>query len=97
LGWGGINAPENMQWQSVAEARAKDKWDRNGGELPVATVRVALDQNLRWNHEPRFDGSVTTAGRRSSALVALNLISPTVVLDELGTIWAQTKMASVSH
>jgi hypothetical protein len=42
LACGGIDAPENMQWQSVAEAKAKDKWERNGCELPVAIPRVAL-------------------------------------------------------
>jgi hypothetical protein len=42
LGCGGIDAPENMQWQSVAEAKAKDKWERNDCELPVAIPRVAL-------------------------------------------------------
>jgi hypothetical protein len=39
---GGIDAPENMQWQSAAEAKAKDKWERNDYELPVAIPRVAL-------------------------------------------------------
>jgi hypothetical protein len=23
-----MDAPENMQWQSVAEGKAKDKWER---------------------------------------------------------------------
>ena len=27
---GGIEAPDNMQWQTLAEARAKDKWERIG-------------------------------------------------------------------
>jgi hypothetical protein len=26
---GGADAPANMQWQTVAEARAKDRWERN--------------------------------------------------------------------
>jgi hypothetical protein len=42
LACGGIDAPENMQWQSVAEAHAKDKWERHDCELPVAIPRVAL-------------------------------------------------------
>ena len=42
LACGGIDAPENMQWQSAAEAKAKDKWERNDYELPVAIPRVAL-------------------------------------------------------
>ena len=27
---GGADAPSNMQWQSVAEGKAKDKWERKG-------------------------------------------------------------------
>jgi hypothetical protein len=29
LACGGKDAPSNMQWQSVADAKAKDKWERN--------------------------------------------------------------------
>lgn len=28
LACGGADAPSNMQWQTVAEAKAKDKWER---------------------------------------------------------------------
>ena len=28
LACGGADAPTNMQWQTVAEGRAKDKWER---------------------------------------------------------------------
>lgn len=27
---GGVDTPSNMQWQTKAEAKAKDKWERNG-------------------------------------------------------------------
>ena len=27
LACGGVDAPANMQWQTVAEAKAKDKWE----------------------------------------------------------------------
>jgi hypothetical protein len=30
LACGGADAPSNMQWQTVAEAKAKDKWERIG-------------------------------------------------------------------
>ena len=30
LGCGGIDAPANMQWQTIAEAKAKDKWELRG-------------------------------------------------------------------
>lgn len=28
LACGGADSPSNMQWQTVAEAKAKDKWER---------------------------------------------------------------------
>ena len=30
LACGGADDPSNMQWQSVAEGKAKDKWERKG-------------------------------------------------------------------
>ena len=30
LACGGADNPSNMQWQTVAEAKAKDKWERKG-------------------------------------------------------------------
>lgn len=30
LACGGPDRPENMQWQTVADAKAKDKWERIG-------------------------------------------------------------------
>ena len=30
LACGGIDSPKNMQWQSKADARIKDKWERIG-------------------------------------------------------------------
>lgn len=30
LDCGGKDEPENMQWQTIAEAKEKDKWERNG-------------------------------------------------------------------
>lgn len=30
LACGGADAPGNMQWQTVAEGRAKDRWERAG-------------------------------------------------------------------
>ena len=29
LACGGADAPSNMQWQTIPEARAKDRWERN--------------------------------------------------------------------
>ena len=33
LACGGADAPANMQWQSVAEGKAKDKWERKGCQI----------------------------------------------------------------
>jgi hypothetical protein len=33
LACGGLDAPINMQWQTVAEGKAKDKWERKGCEV----------------------------------------------------------------
>lgn len=33
LACGGADAPENMQWQTVEEAKAKDRWERNGCDV----------------------------------------------------------------
>ena len=30
LACGGGDASSNMQWQTMADAKAKDKWERNG-------------------------------------------------------------------
>lgn len=30
LACGGADKPSNMQWQTIAEAKAKDKWERKG-------------------------------------------------------------------
>src|SRR5713226_744500 len=30
LACGGADSPSNMQWQTKADAKAKDKWERNG-------------------------------------------------------------------
>jgi hypothetical protein len=31
LACGGADVVENMQWQTVGEAKAKDRWERGGG------------------------------------------------------------------
>lgn len=33
LACGGPDRPDNMQWQTVADARAKDKWERVGCQV----------------------------------------------------------------
>jgi hypothetical protein len=30
LACGGADSPANMQWQTIAEAKKKDKWERQG-------------------------------------------------------------------
>lgn len=33
LACGGADAPSNMQWQTIAEGKAKDKWERDGCDV----------------------------------------------------------------
>jgi len=33
LACGGADAPSNMQWQTVVDAKAKDKWERVGCQI----------------------------------------------------------------
>jgi hypothetical protein len=33
LACGGADAPSNMQWQTKAEGKAKDKWERAGCQV----------------------------------------------------------------
>lgn len=35
LACGGADAPSNMQWQSIADGKAKDKWERKGCARPA--------------------------------------------------------------
>ena len=49
LACGGADAPENMQWQSEAEGKAKDKWERQGCTVAPAhrsaPVQSGADRN----------------------------------------------------
>jgi hypothetical protein len=38
LACGGADAPSNMQWQTVAEGKAKDKWERKGCKIKGPTA-----------------------------------------------------------
>jgi len=35
LACGGLDHPSNLQWQTVAEGKAKDKWERNECSIKV--------------------------------------------------------------
>lgn len=35
LACGGIDAPENMQWQTIAEGKLKDRWELEGCDRPT--------------------------------------------------------------
>jgi hypothetical protein len=52
LACGGIDAPENMQWQSVAEAKAKDRWERSDCDRP-ATIPPSGLSSERSTRSPR--------------------------------------------
>lgn len=40
LDCGGADAPSNMQWQTIAAGKAKDKWERNGATCKHRTHGV---------------------------------------------------------
>jgi hypothetical protein len=40
LACGGADDPSNMQWQTIAKAKAKDKWERNGCARPDSRTRT---------------------------------------------------------
>jgi hypothetical protein len=39
LSCGGADAPANMQWQTVADAKAKDRWELSGPGCPQRAAR----------------------------------------------------------
>jgi hypothetical protein len=43
LSCGGADAPSNLQWQTIAEGKAKDKWERIGCKWKPST-EAALDK-----------------------------------------------------
>lgn len=46
LACGGIDHPENMQWQTKAEAKAKDKWERKRcRSYPISLINPDHDNN----------------------------------------------------
>jgi hypothetical protein len=61
---GGVEEPANMQWQTLAEAREKDKWERIGcrpgrviyrAERPVVIEAFPLDEAERVEAAPLKD------------------------------------------
>jgi hypothetical protein len=55
LACGGADAPSNMQWQSVRDAKTKDKWERDGCETSknktVAISKVTHDFDIKTNYD----------------------------------------------
>ncbi|WP_198328237.1 HNH endonuclease signature motif containing protein [Methylovulum psychrotolerans] len=51
LACGGKDAPENMQWQTETEGKAKDKWERKGCQ--VGQPHSAPTQNNGYYTGPR--------------------------------------------
>ena len=49
---GGADAPFNMQWQTVADGKAKNETERYKGHCPgrlqLPVRRLALDSNASW-------------------------------------------------
>jgi hypothetical protein len=58
-----IDALEDMQWQTLKEAPAKDKWECNDCALPVAIPRVALRSETSVGSR----GEAWRGGRRAAS------------------------------
>ncbi len=65
---GGADAPSNMQWQTVAEGKAKDKWERdgctvNGAASNLSVANTAVNATDSAYHVGKRGGCYTyTAG-----------------------------------
>lgn len=57
LACGGRDDPSNMQWQTVAQGKAKDKWERRdcfaGSRIPRLPTKPSHEQNFGSVHEYR--------------------------------------------
>ena len=57
LACGGVDSPANMQWQTVADAHAKDGWERKGCEIgPGASGRTGIVHSYPAANVPRYGG-----------------------------------------
>src|SRR5450631_2028004 len=56
LACGGEDVPSNMQWQSVAEGKAKDKWERVGCK---SGMKPANDDTYSGYHSGKRGGCFT--------------------------------------
>jgi hypothetical protein len=50
LACGGLDHQSNMQWQTIAESKAKDKWERKGCKTSSAKGFIANTQVLNLTH-----------------------------------------------
>ncbi|WAR42916.1 DUF4124 domain-containing protein [Methylomonas rapida] len=57
LACGGTDAPSNMQWQTVEEGKAKDKWGRDGCEVVPQTYHAASKPSKRIKLKPITSGN----------------------------------------
>jgi hypothetical protein len=53
-GGGGTDAPSNMQWQSVAEGKAKDKWERKGCQINHESIAVTVQASTKHDIKAVF-------------------------------------------
>jgi hypothetical protein len=68
LACGGADDPTNLQWQTVAEAKAKDKWERKGCTAVNGASSFEEDGSRPTSDEPGgivITAAVERAARRS--------------------------------
>jgi len=75
LACGGADSPENMQWQSVAEGKAKDKWERKGC---ASGRKAANDDTYGGYHSGKRGGCFTYS---ASGKIRINGVINGVRLD----------------
>jgi hypothetical protein len=65
---GGVEEPANMKWQTLAEAREKDKWERIGcrpGRAIYRPERPVVIEAFPLNEAERVEAAPLTAGEQS--------------------------------
>ena len=55
LACGGADDPSNMQWQSLAEGKAKDKWERDGCQVSTSKTVVAEKSSKSASQQRRYN------------------------------------------
>ena len=67
LACGGPDTSTNMQWQTIAEGKTKDKWERNGCESKTKSVQNASNNSVCHVGPRGGTYTITRTGRKNYA------------------------------